>query len=85
MAPRACVRVYPRVLVPPNLYIDTYTYIRMIYKYNEHNEFLLRLRDLLDLLVLEYNSITHLSFTYAIYIYSLPHTSTRILFTINCV
>ena len=24
MAPRACVRVYARVLVPPNLYIHTY-------------------------------------------------------------
>ena len=26
-APRACVRVYAHVLVPPNLYIHTYTYI----------------------------------------------------------
>jgi len=26
VAPRACVRVYARVLVPPNLYIHTYTY-----------------------------------------------------------
>ena len=25
VAPRACVRVYARVLVPPNLYIHTYT------------------------------------------------------------
>jgi len=25
-APRACVRVYARVLVPPNLYIHAYTY-----------------------------------------------------------
>ena len=25
-APRACVRVYARVLVPPNLYIHTYIY-----------------------------------------------------------
>jgi len=25
VTPRACVRVYARVLVPPNLYIDTYT------------------------------------------------------------
>ena len=24
MSPRACVRVYARVLVPPNLYIHTY-------------------------------------------------------------
>jgi len=24
VAPRACVRVYARVLVPPNLYIHTY-------------------------------------------------------------
>ena len=24
VAPRACVRVYVRVLVPPNLYIHTY-------------------------------------------------------------
>jgi len=27
VAPRACVRVYARVLVPPNLYIHTYIYI----------------------------------------------------------
>ena len=27
VAPRACVRVYARVLVPPNLYIHTHTYI----------------------------------------------------------
>jgi len=26
VAPRACVRVYARVLVPPNLYIHTYYY-----------------------------------------------------------
>jgi len=27
VAPRACVRVYARVLVPPNLYIHIHTYI----------------------------------------------------------
>ena len=27
VAPRACVRVYARVLVPPNLYIHTYIQI----------------------------------------------------------
>ena len=27
VAPRACVRVYARVLVPPNLYIHTYIHI----------------------------------------------------------
>jgi len=26
VAPRACVRVYARVLVPPNLYLHTYTH-----------------------------------------------------------
>ena len=34
MAPRACVRVYARVLVPPNLYIHTYTHITLIIYYN---------------------------------------------------
>jgi len=29
VAPRACVRVYARVLVPPNLYIHAYTYLIM--------------------------------------------------------
>jgi len=29
VAPRACVRVYARVLVPPNLYIHTHTYIKL--------------------------------------------------------
>ena len=29
MAPRACVRVYARVLVPPNLYIHTYIHCWM--------------------------------------------------------
>jgi len=28
VAPRACVRVYARALVPPNLYIHTYTFWR---------------------------------------------------------
>jgi len=27
VAPRACVRVYARVLVPPNLYIHTYMFL----------------------------------------------------------
>jgi len=33
VAPRACVRVYARVLVPPNLYlyIHTYIYIYTVY------------------------------------------------------
>jgi len=30
VAPRACVRVYARVLVPPNLYLDTQIPARMI-------------------------------------------------------
>jgi len=30
VAPRACVRVYARVLVPPNLYIHTYIYFMYI-------------------------------------------------------
>jgi len=30
VAPRACVRVYARVLVPPNLYIHTYIHIHII-------------------------------------------------------
>jgi len=32
VAPRACVRLYARVLVPPNLYIHTYihTYLQSI-------------------------------------------------------
>jgi len=30
VAPRACVRVYARVLVPPNLYINTYTHGRAV-------------------------------------------------------
>jgi len=29
VAPRACVRVYARVLVPPNLYIHTYIHTRL--------------------------------------------------------
>jgi len=28
VAPRACVRVYARVLVPPNLYVHTHTHTR---------------------------------------------------------
>jgi len=30
VAPRACVRVYARVLVPPNLYIHTYIIARLL-------------------------------------------------------
>jgi len=33
VAPRACVRVYARVLVPPNLYIHTY-----ITQYNRNSD-----------------------------------------------
>jgi len=33
VAPRDCVRVYARVLVPPNLYIHTYIHIYTIYTY----------------------------------------------------
>jgi len=33
VAPRACVRVYARVLVPPNLYIYIYIYIHTYYTY----------------------------------------------------
>ena len=29
VAPRACVRVHARVLVPPNLYIHTYSIIQL--------------------------------------------------------
>jgi len=31
VAPRACVRVYARVLVPPNLYIHTYVDARVLF------------------------------------------------------
>ena len=31
VAPRACVRVYARVLVPPNLYIHTHTVKLLVY------------------------------------------------------
>jgi len=39
VAPRACVRVYARVLVPPNLFIRTCTNcaITTIYNYNYRN------------------------------------------------
>ena len=35
VAPRACERVYARVLVPPNLYIYTYIHTRLI-RYRRH-------------------------------------------------
>ena len=35
VAPRACVRVYARVLVPPNLYIHTYIYVYTSLSYKE--------------------------------------------------
>jgi len=40
VAPRACVRVYARVLVPPNLYIHTYTRTGEVYyySYNSYDE-----------------------------------------------
>jgi len=41
VAPRACVRVYTRVLVPPNLYIHTYTqpsYVQTAPKNNEQEK-----------------------------------------------
>jgi len=31
VAPRACVRVYARVLVPPNMYMHTYIHIPFLY------------------------------------------------------
>jgi len=34
VAPRACVRVYARVLVPPNLYIHTYDAARSCTRYS---------------------------------------------------
>jgi len=38
VAPRACVRVYARVLVPPNLYIHTYIFYVWLCEYSALKE-----------------------------------------------